>query len=256
MRELKVFIKTLILSFLLFLALFGIVLVIQGANELSVKKEEEHSIVSNVESEPSKTVHVEYDLAGHNDNGTSKLLEHYMESCEDVVARLYIEDTKMETPLVNSDYYFRRNLAGEYATEGTPYIQTMDCFMKNNHNAVIYGHRLDNGEDFGMLEQYLDQSFLDAHQNIMIETSAGTTSWSIISVFPIDVDKESFDYSKCEDFNDVSVRNYFMSEIEKRNVMLTNDYTYQENAQLITLSTCYYPTDPVNGRLVIVAVRK
>ena len=128
--------------------------------------------------------------------------------------------------------------------------------MKENHNAVIYGHRLDNGEDFGMLEQYLDQSFLDAHKNIMIETAAGTTSWSIIAVFPIDVAKESFDCSKCEDFNDVSVRNYFMSEIKKRNVMLTDDYTYQENAQFITLSTCYYPTNPVNGRLVIVAVRK
>ncbi len=254
----KIFLRTFMCTIFGILFVFGTILVFQGINEMKQSKENKANASEEtvVEEQQPKTIHVEYDLSGKSDEGTSKLLTHYMESCSDVIARMYIPNTKMETAIVDTDYYFRRNLAGEYDVNGTPYVQTPSVFMKDDKNAVIYGHRLDNGEDFGALESYLDQQFLNEHPEIMIETPAGETTWKIISVFTENVATDTFDYSQCESLDDISTRDYFMNQIKSRNLMKTDDYVYQNGAQLITLSTCYYPVDIKNGRLIVVAVRK
>lgn len=210
------------------------------------------------EGTPSSTVHVDYDLSGYSSDGQSNLLQHYLESDagEHVIARMYIPDTAMETPIVDSEYYFRRDLSGKYSTNGTPLVLTTDHFMKPNHNAVIYGHRLYTGDDFGMLKSYLEQDFYDAHPDIYLETTAGETTWKVISVFTINVATDSFAYSECENLEKESERNYFLSEIKQRNQIDTDNYTYQSGDQFITLSTCHYETNRENGRLVVVAVRQ
>ena len=95
-----------------------------------------------------------------------------------------------------------------------------------------------------MLESYLDQQFLNEHPEIMIETPAGETTWKIISVFTENVETDTFDYSQCESLDDISIRDYFMNQTSKiRNLNENGCYVYQNGAQLITLSTCYYPVD-------------
>ena len=216
--------------------------------------------VDNIDEEEisSSTVHVDYNLSGYSSDGQSNLLQHYLESDagEHVIARMYIPDTAMETPIVDSEYYFRRDLSGKYSTNGTPLVLTTEHFMKPNHNAVIYGHRLYTGDDFGMLKSYLEQDFYDAHPNIYLETTAGETTWKIISVFTINVATDSFVYSDCENLEKEAERNYFLSEIKQRNQIDTGSYTYQNGDQFITLSTCHYETNRENGRLVVVAVRQ
>lgn len=210
------------------------------------------------EGMPSSTVHVDYDLSGYSSDGQSNLLQHYFESDagEHVIARMYIPDTAMETPIVDSEYYFRRDLSGKYSTNGTPLVLTTEHFMKPNHNAVIYGHRLYTGDDFGMLKNYLEQDFYDAHPDIYLETTAGETTWKIISVFTINVATDSFAYSDCENLEKEAERNYFLNEIKQRNQIDTGGYIYQNGDQFITLSTCHYETNRENGRLVVVAVRQ
>lgn len=255
----KTFFKTLFLTLFIFVFAAGIVFLLQGIDEMKeqnnrIEKEEEIA-ASEAASSAANTVHVEYDLSGNNDSGTSKLLSHYLESCDDVVARMYIPDTGMETPIVDTEYYFRRNLAGEYDVKGVPYMNTTANFMKANHNAIIYGHRLDEKEDFGVLRDYVNQDFYDKHPTIYIETTSGTTTWEIISIFTIDTGEDSFEYWTYEDFTNASNRDTFMTEIKKRNIVDIEPYTYQENDQFITLSTCHYEVDKEDGRLVIVAVR-
>lgn len=208
--------------------------------------------------EPDNSTHVDYDLGGYSDSGTSNLLKHYLDSAagDHVIARMYIPDTSMETPIVDSDYYFRRNIEGKYDTAGVPLVLTTDHFLKPGHNAIIYGHRLDTGEDFGMLREYLDQTFYDQHPDIMLETTAGTTSWHIVSVFALNYQTDAFDYTQCEDLTDAGNRNYFLSQIKSHNMITVGDYTSSEDDEYITLSTCHYETHPDNGRLVVVAIRK
>ena len=203
----------------------------------------------------SDTVHVEYDLSGYSETGTSNLLQHYMEVNEHVVARMYIPDTEMETPLVDDEYYFRRNLHGQFDTGGVPFVQDMDHFMKPNQNAILYGHRLRSGADFGMLKSYLDPGFYEEHPDIKIETTAGETSWHIISVFPINIATDGFAYTTSEDLSDVTTRTEFLNGIKQRNQIDTGDYSFKDGDELITLSTCHYEEDPEEGRLVVVAVR-
>lgn len=206
-------------------------------------------------SEESNVHHVEYDLDGKDEYGKSDLLTHYEEKSNDVIGRLYIPDTSMETPLVNSDYYFRRNLEGAYDVSGVPFTDTPENFMRANRNCVIYGHRLTSGDDFGMLKNYLQQDFYNEHPQIFIETNNGVTSWDIISVFTINIANDSFSYTSYTDMADNSQRGVFLSEIRARNQVQTKGYVYQSNDEMITLSTCHYETDIDNGRLVVVAVK-
>ena len=210
------------------------------------------------ETGKNNTIHVDYDLAGYSKGGQSNLLQHYLDSeaGEHVIARMYIPDTAMETPIVDSEYYFRRDLSGKYSTNGTPLVLTTDHFMKPDHNAVIYGHRLYTGDDFGMLRKYLDQSFYDEHPDIYLETQAGETMCKIISVFTVNVATDDFEYYTYENLEKESVRNYFISQIKQKNEIDTGDYSYKTGDQFITLSTCQYEVDKENGRLVVVAVRQ
>lgn len=236
---------------------FAILLVAVGGfiihSELT-KAESEDAFVAEESPNPN-THHVEYDLSGSNEE-KSKLLEHYEEQSSDVIARMYIPGTSMETPIVDSDYYFRRNLEGAYDSSGVPFTPDASTFNVANKNCVIYGHRLDSGEDFGVLKSYLDQEFYNEHPCIYIETDSGTSEWDIISVFTINISTDSFAYTAYSDMADNSSRGVFLGEVRQRNLIDTVDYTYQTGDKLITLSTCHYETDIDNGRLVIVAAKR
>lgn len=236
--------------FITFALIVGAVLIWLGLSELKQPTLEA--------VEPDNSIHVEYNLTGYTDSGISNLLQHYLDSeaGDHVIARMYIPDTAMETPIVDSEYYFRRNIDGKYDTAGTPLVLTTDHFLKPGHNAIIYGHRLDNKEDFGMLRDYLDQTFYDEHPDIMIETTAGTTAWQIISVFALNYQTDNFDYTQCENLTAEGNRSYFLSQIKSHNAIKTADYVSSAEDEYITLSTCHYETHPDNGRLVVVAVRK
>ena len=156
----------------------------------------------------------------------------------------------------DSDYYFRRNLEGAYDSSGVPFTPDASTFNVANKNCVIYGHRLDSGEDFGVLKSYLDQEFYNEHPCIYIETDSGTSEWDIISVFTINISTDSFAYTAYSDMADNSSRGVFLGEVRQRNLIDTVDYTYQTGDKLITLSTCHYETDIDNGRLVVVAAKR
>lgn len=244
--------KKIVTAILAIAIISGCILTVIGYKQIKAEDE----VIE--EGTPSSTVHVDYDLSGYSSDGQSNLLQHYLESDagEHVIARMYIPDTAMETPIVDSEYYFRRDLSGKYSTNGTPLVLTTEHFMKPNHNAVIYGHRLYTGDDFGMLKNYLEQDFYDVHPDIYLETTAGETTWKIISVFTINVATDSFAYSDCENLEKEAERNYFLNEIKQRTQIDTGGYIYQNGDQFITLSTCRYETNRENGRLVVVAVRQ
>lgn len=230
----------------------GAALLIRGIADVLELKEPQPEEKAPVQSD---TVHVDYDLSGYGDSGTSNLLQHYMEANEHVIARMYIPDTEMETPIMDDEFYFRHNLYGQYDTGGVPFVEDMNHFMKPNQNALIYGHRLRSGTDFGMLKSYLDQAFYEEHPDIKLETTAGETSWHILSVFSINIASDSFAYTTYGDLSDTATRNTFFNGIKQRNEINTGDYSFKTGDEFITLSTCHYEEDPDDGRLVVVAVR-
>lgn len=234
------------------LVILGIVVIAVG-----IGKEETVPAESSSESAAPESHHVEYDFSTDGEAGKSSLLTHYEEkSPEHVIGRMYIPDTGMETPIVDTDYYFRRNLDGAYDSGGVPFTTDRTTFMAPDKNCVIYGHRLESREDFGMLRDYLDQEFYDRHKEIYVETDSGTTTWKIISVFTINIAEDSFSYTAYTDLADSQSRGFFLGEIRTRNLIDTGDYGYKTGDEFITLSTCHYETDQENGRLVIVAVRQ
>ena len=245
MRQRKIF--GLFLSISLVIA--GIIILVIG---LTSRKNQEDITT---QTQNPATHHVEYDFSGQGEK-KSKLLEHYEEKSDHVIGRMFIPDTAMETPIVDSDYYFRRNLDGAYDAGGVPFTVNPETFNVSNKNCTIYGHRLEDGTDFGILKEYLDQDFYNAHKTISIETDTGVSEWEIISVFTINIAEDSFAYHEYYDMSDNASRGNFLNEIRTRNQIHTKDYTFQNGDKLITLSTCHYETDKENGRLVVVAVNR
>lgn len=228
--------------------ILGLFLIVIGTSGLSNQNETERT---------PETHHVEYDLEGGQDNGKSSLLMHYQEKSEHVIGRIYIPDTTMETPIVDTDYYFRRDLEGNYDSGGVPFTTEKETFDFPDKNCIIYGHRLDSGEDFGMLKSYLDQTFYDEHDKIFLESEQGISEWRIISVFTINIAKDPFFYTKYTDLEERNNREFFLDEITSRNLIkIKEPYSYCQGDSLMTLSTCHYETDKENGRLVLVAAKQ
>lgn len=233
----------------IFLIFAGVYLIRSGIKDIS-KMKERNDQVSVEDAASDKTVHIDYDI-----QTTDNLYAHYKEISDDVVARLYIPNTTMETAVMSSDYYFRRDMSGEYSTGGVPFFDPEGGeFMKRGQNAVIYGHRLDTAEDFGMLKSYVDQTFYDLHPTLFFETDDGITEWKIVSVFTLNVETDPFDYLGYPDLSSAATRNKFVAEITKRSLVDTGANTFNENTRFVTLSTCHYETHPDNGRLVVVAI--
>ena len=143
----------------------GCALIVVGYKQLKAEKGIQ------VEDTANNTIHVDYDLAGYSSGGQSNLLQHYLESDagEHVIARMYIPDTAMETPIVDSEYYFRRDLSGKYSTNGTPLVLTTDHFMKPNHNAVEYS-KCENLEKIAERNYFLSE----IKQRNAIDTGSNT----------------------------------------------------------------------------------
>ena len=78
MSSFKIFLRTFMCTIFGILFVFGAILVFQGINEMKQNKKNQTNAIeeSIVEEQQPKTIHVEYDLSGKSDEGTSKRLTH------------------------------------------------------------------------------------------------------------------------------------------------------------------------------------
>ncbi len=86
----------------------------------------------------------------------------------DTVAWIYIPDTEIDFPVVQTDdneYYLRHAFSGLYSVYGCPFLD-----MRNNSDftdfvSIIYGHNTVNDTVFAPLLEFTDQEYLEEHDN-------------------------------------------------------------------------------------------
>lgn len=156
----------------------------------------------------------------------------------DVVGWIYVEDSRINYPLMrsssgNDDYYLTHAYTGEYLAVGSIYMVS-DCDVKldNNPNTLIYGHNVVNGSMFHDVTKFLDAEFFE-NSLIYIYTLDGAYIYKPFSI-----------YQTTSDYNYIQTR--FWSESEflsfatqmKANSQNESDVSVGSSDTMITLSTC------------------
>ena len=175
----------------------------------------------------------------------ASLRSHY----PNVQGWLTIPGTCVDYPVVQSDaddpeYYLRRNYDGRWRLAGSLFFQ-YDCTPKSK-NVVIFGHNMNDGTMFGVLEKLADQKFREQHSTIFLETEDGVREYRIASVLTTDLSRIPFNRTVFADEQDYLAFAGTMLE--------GTGYEPQAAKRLLTLVTCAYNWD--GARTVVVAVEK
>lgn len=167
-----------------------------------------------------------------------------------------IDDTNIDYPVMqttDNEYYLDHNLNQEYDKNGSIFMDK-DCdVLKPSTNFILYGHHMKNGQMFGSLSLYSDQSYCEKHPYIQFDTIYEKGLYEIMYVFRSRVYSEDEIVFKYYQFIDAQSEQEFDSYMNDMAEMSLYDtgVTASFGDQLLTLSTCDYQEK--NGRFVVVA---
>lgn len=167
----------------------------------------------------------------------------------DIIGWIEIEGTKVNYPILkdcNSNlYYLRHSYNKEYNINGSIFTTNEKPFT--DQETIIYGHNMQNGSMFSILEKYLDSDFFYSHQKFKIYTKNENYQATVFSVYTIGVDVES---KNIEHLNYKDRIKYYQKESKNKvaNIQLSN--------KIVKLSTCSYTNarvSPTDQRCYVIA---
>lgn len=194
----------------------------------------------------------------HEKGLTAKDYATIFEQNEDMEAWLYIEDTKINYPVMQTpedeNFYLYRDFYGEEDKAGCLILDTDSSLHKEGTtNLIIHGHNMKSGIMFGELDKYKEEAYGKEHGRIKLFLKEEERYYEVISVF----------YSQIYRTTDITFKyyNFFEADTEEEfqyfydNIKKLSLYDTGVEAELgdcfLTLSTCSYHTE--DGRFVVVA---
>ena len=182
-----------------------------------------------------------------------------LEQNSDFAGWIKIEGTKIDYPVMQTvsdeEYYLHRSFAKEYSDEGLPFIDSACDIARPSTNIIIYGHNMKNGDMFADLLKYSDSGFWKDHKTINFDTVFQESTYTVISVFRIDVSDESPENLRFYEFinnTESYTLEQFLSEIKEKSAYEI-PFETDKITHIITLSTCEYTKK--DGRFVVIAAK-
>ena len=168
----------------------------------------------------------------------------------DLVGWISIPGTCVDYPVLQSsaddpEYYLRRTYKGEWRTAGSIFFQ-WDCSAESQ-NTVVYGHNMNDGTMFAVLQKMTDEAFRNEHSKILLQTSNGLREYQIAAVLKTDITKFRFNRTEFADHADFLS---FQKELFAQS-LYESQTIHGEDCRLLTLVTCSYEWD--NARTVVIA---
>ncbi|MCC8023633.1 MAG: class B sortase [Clostridiales bacterium] len=163
---------------------------------------------------------------------------------EDTVGWLYIENSSIDLPIVQStdnEYYLYRDFYKRYTRYGNPFLDYRNSIDPFDFNTIIYGHNMIDRQIFGELEEmYKDVESYKDYPIIRFDTLYGDYSWKVLGVFYSNA-SAAHDNGYIFPYNTVdmgpSSKLSFLDELMSRFLYDTGvDVTMDDH--LLTLSTC------------------
>lgn len=190
----------------------------------------------------------------------------------DIAGWIRIDDTRIDYPVMqtfgeNEWYYLDKSFSKSRNSNGCLFADP-GCVIgtgskkydykdgsRPSTNIIIYGHRMNNGDMFGGLGNYLKKDYGLSHNIIYFDSLYEHRTYELIAVFKSKIfytDEEVFKYYQ---FTQAKTKEEFDSSVKSIKEMAVYDtgVEAQWGDEFITLSTCDHYTP--NGRLVVVAKR-
>ena len=168
----------------------------------------------------------------------------------DIKGWISIPGTCVDYPVLQSsaddpEYYLRRTYKGEWRTAGSIFFQ-WDCSAESQ-NTVVYGHNMNDGTMFAVLQKMADEAFRKEHSKILLQTSDGLREYQIAAVLKTDITKLRFNRTEFADHADFLS---FQKELFTQSLYESQTIP-GEDCRLLTLVTCSYEWE--NARTVVIA---
>lgn len=232
-------------------------------SEDKLQKLQQEKIASDIETEQTtENIQQETDASGYTEKAENQtILSQYKSIAEeypDFWGWIKIPGTKIDYPIMkseNKDFYLRHDYEGEKSREGAVFVDSETENAPLDNYVVVYGHNMKNGNMFGELSNYKDETYLKEHNTVYLDTAYQAGEYEVIAVLITHILKRSendfryyrqFDYQDEEDFNEI--KNFI-----KENQIFETGADIMYGDQLVLLSTCEYSQE--NGRFVVVTRR-
>lgn len=128
-------------------------------------------------------------------------LEPVFAQNSECIGWIYIEGTNVNYPVMhtpdNPQKYLRKSFDGKYSQSGVPFLDAR-CSVDEG-TAIIYGHNIKNGTQFGNLRKYLNIDFRRTHPTIELQTKSGVHFYTVVDVIRTDIYDEIYNQIKAED---------------------------------------------------------
>lgn len=170
---------------------------------------------------------------------TLEFLANLKAEYPDTVAYINIDDTTISYPVVQADdniFYLNRSPSKEHNPNGSVFMSYLNNSDFSDDNTVLYGHNVRSGKLFQNLHKFKDQEFYDEVNTIQLQTSVGSKTYKIISVYKTN---PNYQY-KTPNYSELKEKNVFINEILDKSLVNTDypDYLFSNDSKLLTLSTC------------------
>ena len=168
----------------------------------------------------------------------------------DIKGWISIPGTCVDYPVLqssadNPEYYLRRTYKGEHRTAGSIFFQ-WDCSAESQ-NTVVYGHNMNDGTMFAVLQKMADEAFQKEHSQILLQTSDGLQEYQVAAVLKTDIQKLPFNRTEFADDADFLS---FQKELFAQSLCKTETIPGADR-RLLTLVTCSYEWE--SARTVVIA---
>ena len=155
---------------------------------------------------------------------------------QDVTGWIVIPNTQIAYPLMGgtgNSYYLDHTWKREVNSGGAIFIEEKNSLDLQNHNTIIYGHRMRNGSMFGSLKEYQKQEYWEEHPEIYIRVDERCLRYEIFAAYEASVSGLTYQVG----FEDEESKQKFLEDCTKRSVISTGIVPQNED-RILTLSTC------------------
>lgn len=212
------------ISLILLLVGMAVIAAVPFLKEKKAEKKSEtgfKEIKESVTDKEDKTINVEK-LKGEN---------------KDCIGYLEVPETSISYPIMqtrdNPDFYLKHDFNRNYSFYGTPYLSAY-CDLKKSDNLIIYGHNINGGKMFGVLEKYKEKGFFDRHRKIYF-TTGKKREYEVFAVMSVNI--REFEYWKFVMARDEKDYDEFVEKVLEHRLWSTEKKPKYDEKMLM-LSTC------------------
>lgn len=166
----------------------------------------------------------------------------------DCVGWLTIPDTTVDYPIVwtpnDPEHYLRRDLYGNYASGGTPFLDGRNVAQAEGQNLILYGHNMLDGTMFKPVLQYFTPNFQATHEDIYLELNGAQYHYQVIAALETNTRSPVYTYT---DLSDAAKMESFRSTLLEE----TGVGAVPQAEGYLTLSTCN--NQGGNSRVLVIA---